>query len=185
MNRKKFRGWCTNGCGGEIKQGATKYCSLRCHINFEYKARVALLKRGEYPAYEGTGGATFIRRFLRVHYEDKCARCGWNEKNSITGRSPLEVEHIDGDWRNTRLDNLILLCPNCHALTPTFRALNRGRGRATRRGGRENPERGLGDSRQLALRPRILVGLVETKADLQLVLELNADVAERLKAPDL
>ncbi len=52
---------------------------------------------------------------------------------------PVEVEHIDGDWRNNRLENLILLCPNCHALTPTFRGLNRGKGRAHRRGGRENP----------------------------------------------
>jgi hypothetical protein len=52
---------------------------------------------------------------------------------------PVEVEHIDGDWRNNRVENLKLLCPNCHALTATFRALNRGRGRAKRLGGRENP----------------------------------------------
>ena len=44
----------------------------------------------------------------------------------------LELEHIDGDWSNTRLENLTLLCPNCHSLTATFKALNRGRGRLGR-----------------------------------------------------
>jgi hypothetical protein len=51
----------------------------------------------------------------------------------------VEVEHIDGDWQNNNPENLILLCPNCHSLTPTYRGLNRGRGRARRFGGRENP----------------------------------------------
>jgi hypothetical protein len=32
-----------------------------------------------------------------------------------------------------------LLCPNCHALTLTYRGLNRGHGRALRLGGRQNP----------------------------------------------
>src|SRR5579862_6565739 len=55
-------------------------------------------------------------------------------RNPTTGRVPIEVEHIDGDWQNNHLSNLTLLCPNCHALTPTFRGLNRGRGRAHRLG---------------------------------------------------
>jgi hypothetical protein len=40
-----------------------------------------------------------------------------------------------------------LLCPNCHSLTDTFRALNRGRGRPKRLGGRENPLRAQPSSR--------------------------------------
>jgi hypothetical protein len=44
----------------------------------------------------------------------------------------VEVEHIDGNWRNNLPENLTLLCPNCHALTPTFRGLNRGHGRPGR-----------------------------------------------------
>jgi hypothetical protein len=38
---------------------------------------------------------------------------------------PLELDHIDGNNKNNKLSNLRLLCPNCHALTPTYRSKNR------------------------------------------------------------
>jgi transposase-like protein len=40
---------------------------------------------------------------------------------------PLELDHINGDRRDNRLENVRLLCPNCHALTPTYRGRNVGR----------------------------------------------------------
>ena len=40
---------------------------------------------------------------------------------------PLELDHIDGNHQNNALDNLRLLCPNCHSLTPTFRGKNKRR----------------------------------------------------------
>lgn len=40
---------------------------------------------------------------------------------------PLELEHKDGNKYNNLLENLCLLCPNCHALTDTYRAKNYGR----------------------------------------------------------
>ena len=40
---------------------------------------------------------------------------------------PLELDHIDGNRSNNRLDNLRLLCPNCHSFTPTSRGRNRKR----------------------------------------------------------
>jgi uncharacterized membrane protein len=44
---------------------------------------------------------------------------------------PLEMEHIDGDSKNNVRDNLKLLCPNCHAQTPTWRRRKTsGKGRA-------------------------------------------------------
>ena len=48
--------------------------------------------------------------------EDKCELCGlsvWqNQKLS------LELHHKDGDHYNNNLDNLIILCPNCHSIQP-------------------------------------------------------------------
>ena len=41
----------------------------------------------------------------------------------------LQVNHIDGNYKNNREENLELLCPNCHSLTPNYRSLNRGKGR--------------------------------------------------------
>jgi hypothetical protein len=37
---------------------------------------------------------------------------------------PLELHHVDGNPNNNSLDNLQLLCPNCHALTENYRAKN-------------------------------------------------------------
>lgn len=37
----------------------------------------------------------------------------------------LELDHIDGDNNNNNLDNLRLLCPNCHSQTETFRSKKR------------------------------------------------------------
>jgi len=131
MNPKKFRGYCANGCGRQIKKGAKTYCSVRCqHADHRRSLRV-LFELGAYPA--GRTNTQFLRQCLAERIGEKCSRCGWNERHPVTGRVIVEIEHIDGDWRNNRPENLTLLCPNCHALTPTFRALNWGRGRPSRR----------------------------------------------------
>lgn len=74
----------------------------------------------------------YVRRYLFEKYESKCCECGWSKVNPTTGKVPLEVEHIDGDWKNNKEENLKLLCPNCHSLTPTYRSLNKGKGRQNR-----------------------------------------------------
>jgi hypothetical protein len=40
---------------------------------------------------------------------------------------PLELDHIDGNHYNNNLNNLRLLCPNCHAMTPTHAGKNKGK----------------------------------------------------------
>ena len=47
---------------------------------------------------------------------DSCDNNEWMNK-----KIPLEVHHIDGDRTNNGIDNLQLLCCNCHALTESWR----------------------------------------------------------------
>ena len=112
--------------------------------------RVAQLEGGEYEV-PGATNPKFLKRYLILRQGERCQRCGWAERHSKTGKVPIEIEHIDGMWHNNRLDNLTLLCPNCHSLTPTFRGLNKGRGPAHRRGGRDNP---LGSMQPFVVRRR-------------------------------
>ena len=49
---------------------------------------------------------------------------GGNYKTWMGEPIPLELEHINGNHLDNRLENLTILCPNCHALTPTYRGKN-------------------------------------------------------------
>ena len=52
----------------------------------------------------------------------KCESCNLSEW--LSEPIPLELEHKDGDNKNNIKDNLLLLCPNCHAKTKFYRGRN-------------------------------------------------------------
>ncbi|MEX2091000.1 MAG: HNH endonuclease signature motif containing protein [Candidatus Paceibacterota bacterium] len=55
-----------------------------------------------------------------------CEECKWS-KTSDQGHLPLELDHINGDRHDNRIENLRVLCPNCHSLKPTHRGRNRNK----------------------------------------------------------
>jgi hypothetical protein len=55
--------------------------------------------------------------------QHKCECCGITEWQGKP--TPIELDHINGNNRDNRLENLRLLCPNCHAQTSTYRGRNK------------------------------------------------------------
>jgi hypothetical protein len=122
------RGNCLH-CGAELDRRVKRYCNLRCQQDYARREYIEAWFDGR---VSGARTLAYVSGYVRHYLFEKyggCVICGWAERNPITGRVPLHVDHIDGDWRNNRPDNLRLLCPNHHALTSTYGVLNRGKGR--------------------------------------------------------
>jgi 5-methylcytosine-specific restriction endonuclease McrA len=105
----KYGCFVTNQSGsGTSKESGTKIPleDILAGLHPQYqsnKLRLRLLEEGIFP-----------------HRCNNCELTDWLG-NSI----PLELEHIDGNSSNNKLENLELLCPNCHSLTDTYRGKNK------------------------------------------------------------
>lgn len=107
-------------CGKELLDnfGSGRFCNSSCASKFAYKHPITLenLESGE---YKFTGTSKIANFLIRNHHkENKCEICGiteWNGK-PIT----CQLHHIDGNRQNNKLNNLIMLCPNCHSQTDNY-----------------------------------------------------------------
>ena len=110
------------------------FCSRECRTLYHYEEYILNWKAGKESGNSPDGSIhPKIRKYLFDKYDSKCQICGWSERNKYTGNIPLEVHHIDGNYRNNNEGNLQLLCPCCHSLTKNYGSLNKGNGREERR----------------------------------------------------
>lgn len=63
-----------------------------------------------------------LKRHLDIPYI--CKSCG-NTGEWLNQPFSLQLHHLDGNGKNHSLDNLVWLCPNCHALTDTYGGKNK------------------------------------------------------------
>ncbi len=67
------------------------------------------------PHYGENSGVRSYRTKALKHYPNECNRCSYSTVPAI-----LVVHHKDLSRSNNSLDNLEILCPNCHALEHKF-----------------------------------------------------------------
>lgn len=91
-----------------------KYCSNKCQQEYKFKTiTITEVLNGRCRSIDAK------KKYLRLTKGDVCVECGqgnvYNEKKLV-----LQLDHIDGNSDNNSVENLQLLCPNCHSQTETF-----------------------------------------------------------------
>lgn len=76
------------------------------------------------PTRLGRERTSHLRRaMLEVGVSHVCDSCGqppeWQGKALV-----LDIDHIDGNWHDDRIENLRFLCPNCHSQQETSKSRN-------------------------------------------------------------
>lgn len=141
--RDKHQRFCSRSCSGSTVQtgrerktrtecpicktkflGKSDTCSLICKVMLRRDTWFEKAELGDPDTQRKL--PTVLRQALLEEANWQCEKCSWGEPNPVTGKPILTVNHVDGNWRNNRRSNLEVICYNCHTLTPTFGALNRG-----------------------------------------------------------
>jgi hypothetical protein len=102
-------------CGKSVEKAASEvkrsktgnvYCSRSCSAASNNK----LFKKWEnHPSYKNGESRYRTFKFNSVEFPE-CEICGFDNKVA------LDVHHKDGNRKNNSLDNLQILCCNCHAI---------------------------------------------------------------------
>lgn len=119
MRKIKEYGACIE-CNVPLKRANRKFCSNKCQGSKKRRETFEKIEAGDTTLHEES-----YREYLINKYGSVCMECNWSKINIHTGKVPIQLEHIDGNFENNTLSNLKILCPNCHSLTPHGEALTK------------------------------------------------------------
>lgn len=75
---------------------------------------------GNHPQYQSNKlRKRLIEEGIKQPFCEICGISEWNGK-----RITLDLHHIDGNSKNHNINNLLILCPNCHSQTETYKSKN-------------------------------------------------------------
>jgi len=113
------------GCGKETRNPL--FCSNQCQRDHEWElTKQEIESTGIFPRSNRV-----IKRYLTEKNGTVCAICKGTEW--MGKPMPLEVDHINGHWKDDRVENVRMVCGNCGMQLPTYKNKNRGNGRHLRR----------------------------------------------------
>ena len=87
-----------------------------CPIDDREVITVNGVRRVDYTGMRERAGFTVpLKNKVKERDENKCQVCGQKAKPLTRKYKCLDVHHIDCDYKNNNLNNLILLCKDCHS----------------------------------------------------------------------
>ena len=122
--RSKEKNFCLN-CGKEISING-KYCSNSCQNKYKLKQKFQTIEEtGVFPSNKKINETDrrVVRQYLIAKYGHTCCICGLSEW--MGQPIPLVADHIDGDTTNHKVENFRMVCENCNAQLPTYKAKNK------------------------------------------------------------
>jgi len=107
------------------------YCGIACQQKKQTSDLIENWLNGGTKSIWKYSIPAWAKKYLISIRGHKCEIC--KHETHMAKLIPLEVDHIDGNNQDNRLENLRLICPNCHAQTDTYKNKNIGKGRSNRK----------------------------------------------------
>lgn len=119
------RGACGN-CGKETPKF---FCDNTCFSQFTTELKAYAWLTGDTAVASAPNGEIkiWLLDWQKKKCDYTCQNCGWRKFHPVDGKPGVQVDHINGNNKDHRPENIRVLCPNCHWETETYCGRNKKR----------------------------------------------------------